>query len=51
MMSYKRVWNVKGYAWQCIAVHWLCSSVMLGYHQMINDETYLIKRESNKEDR
>jgi len=25
-------------------MHWLCSSVMLGYHQMMNDEAYLIKR-------
>ena len=47
MMSYRRVWNVKamqGSAWLCIAMHWLCSSVMLGYHQMMNDEAYLIKR-------
>jgi len=54
MMSYRRLWNVKGYArqcmavhgsaWLCIAMHWLCSSVMLGYYQMMNDEAYLIKR-------
>jgi len=44
MMSYGRVWNVKGSAWLSIAMHWLCSSVMLGYHQMMDDEAYLIKR-------
>ena len=54
MMSYRRLWNVKGYArqcmavhgsaWLCIAMHWLCSSVMLDYYQMMNDEAYLIKR-------
>jgi len=37
---------MQGSAWLCIAMHWLCSSVMLGYHQMMNDEAYLIKRQS-----